>query len=122
MRKIALIAAAGLIALGACKKDEEEDEPSAYQGEWDFKSEEGSFDTTFTTSIDVEGNFSYTLMVGQYEAKIAGNVDQGGQLDGDIGSSGLTVGRMVGNLKTNGTGNGNYIILNDTLAWEATKQ
>lgn len=123
MKKLALIAVAGMIALGSCgKEDEEDDKPSAYQGEWEFESEQGDFDTTFTTSINAKGNFSYEVTVQQFAVKVSGNVDEKGSLDGDIGSGGITVGRMTGTLKSSGTGSGNYIALGDTIAWEAQRK
>lgn len=122
MKKLALLTAGLFFALAACNKDDEDDEPSAYQGNWEFKSQQGSFDTTFTANIDAEGKFDYTFQVGQFQAKINADVNENGGVSGDIGSNGLTVGQMTGKLNTSGNGNGNYIILNDTIAWEATKQ
>ena len=118
MKKLSLATLALTIAFVACKKDDDSD----YKGTWDIKSSEGQFDTTFALSINDGGDFTYQLMISTAQATLSGSVNDNGSLSGQINSSGFTVGSMSGTLQSSGTGSGNYFILNDTIAWTATKR
>lgn len=118
MKKLTYILISISIAIISCKKDN----GSTYSGNWDLKSSEGQFDTTFTINISTGGDFTYQIMVATNQATLSGSVTDNGDLSGKINTSGLTIGSMDGKLKTSGTGNGNYILLGDTIAWAATKR
>lgn len=123
MRKLALLAGAIGIVIASCsKKDEEETVDSKYQGTWEFESSDGGFDTTLTTNINAEGNFSYSFTIGTINVQAKGDVSESGVLDGTISQGGITFGTMTGNLTTSGTGSGVYVIQTTTIDWEATKQ
>lgn len=123
MRKLALLAFAFSIAIIACSKDEDaEPTSSKYEGTWDFKSSDGSFDTTLTTNINADGKFSYSFTIGTLQMQAKGDVSNSGVLEGTVSQSGIAFGTMTGNLTTSGTGTGVYVIQTTTIDWEATKQ
>ncbi len=110
-----------LMAVVACS-DEETNIEKHYEGGWVLKTNTAQMDSVSDIFISAEGNFSYILNYGTADHRVKGSVGNSGMLEGDVTLDTLLLGSINGTFYTNGTGKGEYNIVNRKISWTATKK
>jgi hypothetical protein len=122
MRAIKLLVLSALTVVAISCSDEETNVEKYYEGIWEIKSTSTEIDSISRVYVSGSGNFEYELNYGSAVEQIVGRVEEDGELRADIRVDTLILGNSLGQLNPEGTGSGEYTIVNQKFSWTATKQ
>ncbi len=105
----------------ACS-DEETNVEKYYEGGWIIRSNDPEVDSVSNIFVQSSGDFTYDLNYGGGTEKVIGIVKETGDVRANIKLDTILLGISRGKFYVDGTGSGEYTIVNQTFKWTATKK